>query len=142
MITPSPGRSCVGMLYSNIYILRSMFTVTASGILVLYFSCIHLYTKIMYRTVRWQYRISQIAQIFGLAPRLILAMGSANERRRYSVTSSLIGLAHSQNDPCGLSRFEPPTAHTVELLLLVCRRPTVLPNEPPSLRQVERFAVS
>ena len=29
----------------------------------------------------------------------ILCMGSANERRRYSVTSSLIGWAHTQNDP-------------------------------------------
>ena len=27
-------------------------------------------------------------------------MGSANERRRYKVMSSLIGWAHSQNDPC------------------------------------------
>ena len=30
---------------------------------------------------------------------LILGMGSANERRRYIVTSSLIGWAHAQNDP-------------------------------------------
>ena len=28
-----------------------------------------------------------------------LGMGSANERRRYNVTSSLIGWAHTQNDP-------------------------------------------
>ena len=27
-------------------------------------------------------------------------MGSANERRRYNVTASLIGWAHTQNDPC------------------------------------------
>ena len=27
-------------------------------------------------------------------------MGSANERWRYNVTSSLIGWAHKQNDPC------------------------------------------
>ena len=26
-------------------------------------------------------------------------MGSANERRRYNVTSSIIGWAHTQNDP-------------------------------------------
>ena len=31
---------------------------------------------------------------------IILGMGSANERRRYIVTSSLIGWAHTQNDPC------------------------------------------
>ena len=30
---------------------------------------------------------------------IILAMGSANERRRYNVTSSLIGWAHTENDP-------------------------------------------
>ena len=31
-------------------------------------------------------------------PGIILGMGSANERRRYNVTSSLLGLAHTQND--------------------------------------------
>ena len=31
---------------------------------------------------------------------IILGMCSANERRRYSVTSSLIGWAHTKNDPC------------------------------------------
>ena len=30
-----------------------------------------------------------------------LGNGSANERRRYIVTSSLIGWAHPQNNPCG-----------------------------------------
>ena len=35
------------------------------------------------------------------APGIILGMGSANERR-YIVTSSLIGWAHIQNDPCAL----------------------------------------
>ena len=29
-------------------------------------------------------------------------MGSANERRRYNVTASLIGWVHNQNDPCGV----------------------------------------
>ena len=44
-------------------------------------------------------------------------MGSANERRRYYVTSPLIGRAHTQNDPCimmvsieGLSHFHIPNA--------------------------------
>ena len=32
-------------------------------------------------------------------PGVILGMGSANERWRYNVTSSLIGLAHAQNGP-------------------------------------------
>ena len=31
---------------------------------------------------------------------IILGMGSANERRCYIVMSSLIGWAHTQNDPC------------------------------------------
>ena len=31
---------------------------------------------------------------------IILSMGSANERRRYYVTPSLIGWTHTQNDPC------------------------------------------
>ena len=31
---------------------------------------------------------------------IILDMGLANERRRYNVTSSLIGWTHIQNDPC------------------------------------------
>ena len=32
-----------------------------------------------------------------------LGMGSANERRRYIITSSLIGWAHIQNEPCSTS---------------------------------------
>ena len=35
---------------------------------------------------------------------IILCMGSANERRRYSVTSPLIGWAHTQNDLCFMSQ--------------------------------------
>ena len=31
---------------------------------------------------------------------IILGMGSANERRRYYVTPPFIGRAHMQNDPC------------------------------------------
>ena len=34
---------------------------------------------------------------------IILGMGSANERRRYIVTSSLIDQAHPQYDPCHIS---------------------------------------
>ena len=33
------------------------------------------------------------------AGRVILCMGPANERRHYNVTSSLIGLVHTQSDP-------------------------------------------
>ena len=35
---------------------------------------------------------------------IILCMRPANERRRYIVTSSLIGWAHAQNDPCQCNR--------------------------------------
>ena len=35
-----------------------------------------------------------------IPPGTILGMGSGNERRRYIVTSSLIGWAHTQTDPC------------------------------------------
>ena len=31
---------------------------------------------------------------------IILGMGSANKRRRYNLTPSLIGWAHTQNNPC------------------------------------------
>ena len=34
-----------------------------------------------------------------------LGMGAANERWRYNVTSSLIGWAHIQNDPCDTGLF-------------------------------------
>ena len=38
--------------------------------------------------------------ILGLKARIIMCMGSANERRRYIVTSSLIGWANTQSYPC------------------------------------------
>ena len=38
--------------------------------------------------------------IAGAATRVILCMHPANKRRRYIVTSPLIGWAHTQNDPC------------------------------------------
>ena len=31
---------------------------------------------------------------------IVLCLRPANERRRYNVTSSLIGWAHARNDPC------------------------------------------
>ena len=41
-----------------------------------------------------------IMQIAGPSPGIILWVGPANERRCYIVTSSFIGWAHTQNDPC------------------------------------------
>ena len=37
-------------------------------------------------------------------PGIILCMRPAYERRRYNITSSLIGWAHTQNDPWYLTR--------------------------------------
>ena len=44
-------------------------------------------------------RSSSVAISSTTTPGIILCMGSANERRRYIVTSSLIGWTHIQNDP-------------------------------------------
>ena len=42
----------------------------------------------------------QVFVIQNLPPGIIICMRPANERRRYNVTSPLIGWAHSQNNPC------------------------------------------
>ena len=56
-----------------------------------------------------QYNLVIIWYIF---PKLwmILCMCPANERRRYIVKSSLIGWAHSQNDPC---KYSQQTSHSL-----------------------------
>ena len=41
----------------------------------------------------------------------ILGMGSASERRRYIVKLSLIGWAHTQNDPCSHTGVTSPLTH-------------------------------
>ena len=38
-------------------------------------------------------------------PEIILRIRLANERRRYIVTSSLVGWVHTQNDMCDLFTF-------------------------------------
>ena len=40
---------------------------------------------------------------------IILGMGSANERRHYMVTPPLIGRAHTQNDPWGVTPCHHPS---------------------------------
>ena len=42
---------------------------------------------------------------------IILRIGSANERRRYNETSSLIGWAHTQNYSCTIVIYEPIKLH-------------------------------
>ena len=42
---------------------------------------------------------------------IILCMYTTNERRRYNVTSSLIGWAHTQNNPCGGQQFNSHRFH-------------------------------
>ena len=44
--------------------------------------------------------------------RTILCMRPASGRRRYNITSSLIGWAHTQNDPCLSTSSEPETHFT------------------------------
>ena len=48
---------------------------------------------------------------------VILGMGSANERRHYYVTPSLIGWAHTQNDPCWCSKLSDAIIWPVEIKL-------------------------
>ena len=42
---------------------------------------------------------------------IIFCMHTANERRRYIVTSFLIGWAHSQNDPCSMVQCHSSEGH-------------------------------
>ena len=46
------------------------------------------------------YDLFKTTPLFISLPGIILCMCLANEKRRYNVTSSLIGLTHTQNDPC------------------------------------------
>ena len=50
----------------------------------------HLITKL---------NTSSAASVY-ISTEIILGMDSANERWRYTVTSSLIGWTHTHNDPC------------------------------------------
>ena len=45
---------------------------------------------------------------------IIKGMGSANKRWRYNVMPSLIGWAHTQNDPCGC-QFNPGIHFTIQI---------------------------
>ena len=77
-------------------------------------ACCHLYKWLRYVLVEHQYpgdqlwsasRILMLTVMVTWAPRIILSMGSANERRCHIVTLSLIGWAHTQNDPGLLSEI-------------------------------------
>ena len=48
-------------------------------------------------------------------PGMILCMRPANERRRYNVTSSLIGWAHALNGPCLVNCFSGSISYTSAL---------------------------
>ena len=58
---------------------------------------------------------------------IILCMRPTNERRRYIVTSSLIGWAHTQNDPCPF----PVGCHSRSELLFCLRVSHILPTVVP-----------
>ena len=49
-------------------------------------------------------KMSVICSGFNVLSRTILCMRPTNERRRYNVTSSPIGMAHTQNDPCVIQK--------------------------------------
>ena len=51
----------------------------------------------LYINHNWSFKSRSIS-----IPKIILFMRPTNERRRYIVTSSLMGWAHAQKDPCGL----------------------------------------
>ena len=81
---------------------------------------------------------------------IVLCMGSANERRRYIVTSSLIGWAHTQNDPgeymysstlFALSISPPWWRHQMETFsawLTICAENSLVRGEFPAQRPVTR----
>ena len=48
--------------------------------------------------------LNNLLHVDGSNAGIILCMGAANERRRYIITSSLIGCAHTQNDPCSIDK--------------------------------------
>ena len=66
-------------------------------------------------TFMWHSILGHFAAIwsgFGMDAGVILVMGSANERQRYIVTSSLIGWAHTQNYPLGFYLISRPMGVT------------------------------
>ena len=78
---------------------------------ILHYDCVSVqqgtirshYTHWSLRIVMMPTSLSLLAShvvVMNTVPGIILWMRPANERRRYNVTSSLIGWAHSQNDPC------------------------------------------
>ena len=64
-----------------------------------------LFAPSHYLSQRWLSSWVKVAVASKTSPGIILCMHTANERWCYSVTPSLIGLAHTQNDPC-LSRSD------------------------------------
>ena len=90
----------------------------------------------LYRMDRSFYELNSTSNLFIIRPRnpimlrgfdhftcrprtytgIILGMGSTNERRRYIVTSSLIGWAHIQNDPWYVTKTWSSSAAHAEVL--------------------------
>ena len=56
-------------------------------------------------TLSWFGWIVILSIFHGTQSGIIMCRCPVNERRRYNVTSSLIGWAHSQNDPCSVKYF-------------------------------------
>ena len=69
---------------------------------------------------------------------IILGMGSANERRRYYVTPSLIGRAHTQNDSWSLvfsRKPASPTQHPSSVLCII-QSPLLAGTNPLRVRNL------
>ena len=62
--------------------------------------CIEYQTSVHVKMIKYEYQNN--IHIFDIIIRIILGMDLANDGRRYSATSSLIGRAHSQNYPWSL----------------------------------------
>ena len=64
------------------------------------YQCITLLTQYIYDKQLSRHILFHVpGRCIGQSPGTIVGMGSANERRRYFVTSSLIGWPHTQSDP-------------------------------------------
>ena len=73
---------------------HSIFTITS--VLVT-----NMYTQTLFWLQWWKKRFNKTQILINThCPGIILYMRPANARRRYSATPSLIGWAHTDNDPC------------------------------------------
>ena len=56
-------------------------------------------------------------------------MRLANERRRYTVTSSLIGWVHTQKDPCAMAPVYAYMCHWAEIFFRIVWNKIIYPKQ-------------